>query len=549
MFNFLEETLLREYFLCSAVLGEFAPAKQLFNRLTRAFDVATRRANALFNLTEQEAVKEIATASDANRYKRITQFCLETNQHGLYDATTDALIRIKSESLAAAAKAEICLNSKTTQSNVYQVLLDRAGSGCVDALRILGLLELYGLFVERNVEQGVDNLLKASQWGDVVSMFLLIREGVSVDYVYRNFYAAAKNTPYSALIGIVNKDGVIDCDNCGNAEITLLNKMINAKLVNKSVYSPAHARVLYATGISREDKEKILLSENRQLLSEVVNLPIYSPASELRCQVDALNKMPLCREEEERQIATALCNRDLRTWSNYKPLCISCDSLYLQKLHAKALENCFRGEMVERIYVSELSERDFEPTANNVFVRRCKSVSDNERVVKSNNDTGNVFLLFLNGDLSDGVLRHVKEFLSTAWRHKVQLLHPSVTLNFSYALPICICDSLNAKKLKNLVETVQIAAVNGDEQSRLIDEMLDKKAVLYFGRKVEITDNALTLLSDVSLEDAEKIIDTAFRAMRVKFVNADRIAFAIGPFVDAYKQQHGERSYGFGRVQ
>ena len=547
MFSFLEETLLREYFLHNAVLGEFTPTKQLFNRLTSAFDVPKRRANFLYNLTEQEAVKEIVRTMDANRYKRIIQYFEESNSPSLYDVQTDTLIRIKSESLAAATKAEICPDGITTQSSVYQLLLDRANSGCVDALRILGTLQFYGLFVKKNAEQGVENLLKASQWGDVVSMFLLIRAGANIGYVYRNFYAAAQNTPYSTFAAIVQKD-VADLSIHTNAEIVLLNKMFNSKLVNKSVYSPSHARVLYATGISREDKEKILLSDNKQLLGEVVNLPIYSPASELRCQVDVIKNMTLCREDEQYQIATALQNRDLRTWSNYKPLCVSTDSLYLQKLHAKAIESCFRGEMVERIYVSELSERDFEPTANNVFVRRCKSVADNERVVKRNNDTGNVFLLFLNGDISDSVLRHVREFLSTAWRHKVQLLHPSITLNFSYALPICICDSANAKKLKNLVDTVQIAVVNDDEHSRLIDEMLAKKAKLYFGRSVEITDNATNLMSELTLEDAEKIIDTAFRAMRVKFENVDKIAFAIQPFVDAYKQQHGERSYGFGRV-
>ena len=547
MFNFLEETLLREYFLHNAVLGEFTPSRQLFDRLTKAFDIPTKRANALYNLTEQVAVKEIATVTEANRYKRANQYLRENNRPSLYDEQTDALIIIKSEALAAANRQEMCSDLKTTQNNVYQVLFERANGGCVDALRILGTLELYGLFVEMNVEQGVENLLKAGQWGDVVSMFLLIREGVRVDYVNRNFYASALNTPYAALVDIVGNDD--DCAHCGNAEIALLNKMVNAKLVNKNVYSPAHARVLYATGISREDKEKILLSENKQILSEVVNLPIYSPESEMRCRVEALDYMPINREDERMQIATALCNRDLRTWSNYKPLCISCDSLYLQKLHARAIENCFQGEMVERIYVSELAERDFEPTLNNVFVRRCKSVSDNERVIKRNNDTSNVFLLFLNGDISDTVLRHVKEFLLTAWRHKVQLLHPSVTLDFSYAMPICICDSANAKKLKNLVDTVQVGAVTADEQSRLIDEMIDKKAILYFGRTVEITDNATKLMSDLSLEDAEKVIDAAFRAMRVKFINADKIAFAIQPFVESYKQQHGERGYGFGRVQ
>ena len=544
MFTFLEETLLREYFLQCAVLGEYAPNKQLFNCLTKAFDLSSRKANTLFNLTEQEAVREIATAGDANRYKRIAQFRQETGEAPLYDAQTDALITIKSEAIAQASRTELRTESKTTQSNVYQTLLDRAGSGLVDALRILGTLQLYGLFVDKNVAAGIDNLLKASQWGDVVSMLLLVRAGVDVDYVNRNFYAATRNTPYAALFDVANLQNAPELGQF-SAEYALLNKLFNAKVVKRAIFSPAHAHVLYATGISREDKEKILLSENRQLLSDVVNLPIYSPATELRCQPERVVTI-LGRVAEQELIVTALQNRDLRTYTNYKPLCLAINSLYLQKLYAKAIENSFRGEMVERIYVSELESRDFEPTANNVFVRHCKTVSDNEGVVKQKNDTGNVFLLFLNGDLSDGVLKRVKEFLSTAWRRQVQLLHPSVTLNFSYALPIVICDAANAKKLKNLVETVHIADANAEESRIAIDDLLRKEASKFFGRSVEITDNAGELLAQVSLEGAEEILETAFKTLRAKYQNQDKVAFAIKPYVEAYKQQHGERSYGFG---
>lgn len=544
MFTFLEETLLREYFLHNAVLGEFTPNKPLFNCLTKAFGVGSRRSNTLFNLTEQEAVREIATAGDANRYKRIAQFRQETGSAPLYDSQTDHLITIKSEAIAQAVRTEMRTETKTTQSNVYQTLLDRASSGCVDALRVLGSLQLYGLFVDKNVASGIDNLLKASQWGDVVSMFLLVRAGVDVDYVNRNFYVATRNTPYGELFEIANLQNAGERYQ-GNAEYALLNKLINSKLVKRSIFSPAHAHVLYATGISREDKEKILLSQNSQLLSDVSNLPIYSPAGELRCQPESVTTI-LGRVAEQELIVTALQNRDLRTYTNYKPLCLAINSPYLQKLYAKAIENSFRGEMVERIYVSELESRDFEPTANNVFVRHCKTVSDNERVVKQYNDTGNVFLLFVNGDISDSVLKRVKEFLSTAWRRQVQLLHPSVTLNFSYALPVVICDAANAKKLKNLVETVQIADANAEEYRTVIDDLLCKKASKFFGRSVEITDNACELLAQVSLEGAEEILETAFKTLRAKYQNQDKVAFAIKPFVDAYKQQHGERSYGFG---
>lgn len=545
MFSFLEETLLREYFLHNAVLGEFTPAKKLFACLAEAFDVSTRQANMLFKLTEQEAVAEIATEADANRYKRITQFLQETGKSALYDSQTDSLITIKSEALAVATKAELCLQGKATQSKVYQVLLERASSGSIEALRVLGVLQLNGLFVEKNLSQGRENLAKAAEWGDVLAMFLLKRAGVSYSHIERNFYTATLNTPYAILNTIAKTNGDTAEEKGVNAEMALLNKMFNSKLVNRHVYSPAHAHVLYATGISIEDKEKILLSENKQLLTDVLNLPIYRPVDELLCEVDGIAAMPLHRESEQEKIVAALNNRDLRSWSNYKPLCLCAGSVYLQKIYAKAIATCFKGEMVQRIFVSELQERDFEPTANNVFVRSCKCVSDTNRIVKDKNDTSNVFLLFLNGDLSDSVMRHVKDFLSTYWRRQVRLSNPAITLNFSYALPICICDAANAKKLSGLVETVQIADVDSDETSKVLDEMLREKAMLYFGKSVDVTDRHL--LESETLEAAEEIVTTAFRAKRVSFKNSNKVSFEIKPFIDGYKQQHDVRtSYGFG---
>lgn len=533
MFNFVEETLLREYFLHGSVLGEFAPCKKIFDYLAKAFDLPARRAKTLFNLTEQESVKEIATGKDANRYKRIVQFLRESNRESLYDAQTDALITVKSEAIAVATESRMCLESKTTGSKLYQTLQNRASSGDVAAMRILGVLQLNGLFVEKDVTSGETNLVKAAEWGDVISAFLLIRHGANHPHVESNFYAATHNTPYSALVAIAKMEQFqTEQSGDGDTEIELLNRLFNQKLVKRNVYSPSHARVLYATGISREDKEKVLFSENNQLVAEVANLPIYKPTTELPCHVEGITNLSLQREKEQNQLVCALQNRDLRTWSKYKPLCLATNSPYLQQIYAKALERCFEGEAVSRIRVANLQESDFEPTANNVFVRASKG--------------GNVFLLFVNGEVSDWALKRVKDFLVTDLRRQFRLVRPSLTLNLSYVLPICICDGTNAQKLKGLVETVQIADVDSDETSKILEHILRKKSRFYFNQSVEITDKPLELLANFTLEQSEDIIDMAFRSMRAKFNGEDKVAFALKPFVDGYKQQFGQRSYGFG---
>lgn len=545
MFSFLEELFLKEYFLHIAILGNNCAKLETFYYLAKSFKIPENRAKTLFELTEQQSVQEITSEADANRYKRIAQFQAISNKPNIYDEQTDAIITIKTESITTASQMDLCMDIKTTKSKIYQMLLDRANCGNVDAMRVLGTLQINGIFAEKNWSVGKDYLIKAAEWGDVVAMFLLIRAGVDDFKLKNNFYFATQNTPFSDLHKIANIDSFITTAN--QSGILLLNKLFAQKTVKQNIYSQPHAHVIYATGISNEEKEKLLFSENKQYLSDALNLPIYRPTDTgLHCRLSSISEMPISREKEQNQIIAALRNRDLRGFSTYRPLCLCTNSQYVQELYAKAVANCFRDEFVQRIDVSSLQEFDFEPTSNNVFVRSCKYGSNEVELQKLKNDTNNVFVLFLNGDIPGSILRHIKEFLSTEWRRQFRLIRPCVTLDFSYTLPICICDSYNAKKLKMLVETIQISDIDSGEASKLIGEMLDQKAKLYFDKNIELTDNAVESLAKLPLETAEEIIDTAYRSQRAQLGSSDKVAFAIKPYVESYNRQHGERTFGFG---
>lgn len=544
MFSFLEELFLKEYFLHNAILGNYCSKQETFDFLAKIFKISDKKANILYELAEQQSVQEITTEADACRYKRIGQFRTINNKTNLFDEQTDAIITIKTEAIVIAAQMDLCVESKCTKSKLYQLLLDRSNCGYVDALRVLGTLQVTGLFVEKNRQAGQKNLAKASEWGDVVAMFLLVRLGVVDSTLQNNFYFATQDTPYWELYKIADVEPFIPSEE--QAEVLLLNKLFTYRTVKQNVYSEPHAHVIYATGISNEDKERLLFSDNKQLLSDALNLPIYRPINvDLECNWGELRLMALDRRNEQNQVIASLRNRDLRRLSTYRPLCLCTNSQYLQEQYARALEKCFDNTLVQRITVGGLQEIDFEPTSNNVFVRSCKC-DDELGLQKIKNDTNNVFILFLNGEISNATMKHIKEFLSTEYRRQFRLLRPNLTLDFSYTLPICICDSDNAKKIKTLVETIQIAELESEESLKVINEMLETKAKLYFGNNVELTDNAVELLSKFAVEEAEEIIDIAFRSQRALQDSCNNISFAITPYIKTYDRQHGERTFGFG---
>ena len=544
MFSFLEELFLKEYFLHSSILGNYCAKHEVFDYLAKIFKISDKKAKILYELAEQQSVQEITTEADACRYKRVGQFRAINNKPNLFDEQTDAIITIKTEAIALAAQMDLCVESRCTKSKLYQMLLDRANCGYVDALRVLGTLQIAGLFVEKNIQADKKSLAKASEWGDVVAMFLLVRLGVVDFTLQNNFYFATQDTPYWELYKIADAKSFIPIEE--QAEILLLNKLFTYRAVKQNVYSEPHAHIIYASGISNEDKEKLLFSENKQLLSEALSLPIHRPINvDLECNWDPLKQMTLDRPSEQHQVIASLRNRDLRRLSAYRPLCICINSQYLREQYARALEKCFDNNLVQRINVGGLQEIDFEPTSNNVFVRSCKC-DDELGLQKIKNDTNNVFILYLNGEISNSTMKHVKEFLSTEYRRQFRLLRPNITLDFSYTLPICICDSDNAKKLKTLVETIQIAELESEESLKVISVMLETKAKLYFGNNVELTDNAVELLSKFTVEEAEEIIDNAFRSQRALQDSYGNVSFAIKPYIETYDRQHRERTFGFG---
>ena len=197
--------------------------------------------------------------------------------------------------------------------------------------------------------------------------------------------------------------------------------------------------------------------------------------------------------------------------------------------YADLIPRCFRGCHVERIEVSDLSECDFEPTKNNIFVRSCDE------------DSFNIYLLFFRGEVGDREFDLARNFLQSDKRSKFRLNHPGITLDLSAVLPICLADGENAKKLRPYCDVIRISEPAEEEKQSFLRRILAEKASVYGISSLTAEEKLAEKLTRYPVDEIETICDTAIREHRMQTLTLTEET--VRPYM---KSAGAKRAYGFG---
>lgn len=535
MFSILIETFLYEYYLYDCVLGELYDRKSLFHFLGDIFCLAKNEIADLFGLTESEAVRKIKTEDGFKRFKRIKQYNAFVGNEQECSEMEDSLIAIKGNAIKIVSQSGMSADGESTQTSVIKTLMCGVENGNILALKIMGILKCEGIFVETDLGGGINYLKKAMRWGDIAASLAIFKySDIDKAKLIKTLNASVSNTPYEFLPELIADRYGVSTANGYDEETLLIRKAVGANKLNKDTYDSMYARLIFSETIGIKDKERILFSENKEMVSETCDLPLRLNYADLTIDDTAMENLPLYRESEIKGIVGSLCDSDLRASDSFRPMCLCSNSEYVLETYASAVNKALQSTHIEKIEVAELREFDFEPTKNNVFVR-CL----NER-------KNNVYLLVFKGNISDVAIELTKTVLRSEKRRKFRLHHPTVTLDLSPVLPICICDKENAKKLKNLVELIELAPVQIEEKPRVINQILENKRRLYNLGEVVISGDVIERLYALPVENTEKILDRAIRENRKIGQTLELTLDAVKPYLN--RKTGGSNAYGFGGV-
>lgn len=531
MNNCIKEMFLREYFTAEALLGPLHDGERMFYCLSDIYMIPCSEAEKTVALTKRRSVREIDTVLRYYRYLRLKQLADESGSPFVVCDEEREMIEIKGGAIVAADKNKLLAPKNASGIAVYSQLEANANRGAIDAMRILGIILCEGIFVDKNTAAGKALLQKTSRWNNIGGMLASLKYGFDRRADYARLYTVAGG-PYSTLVSAAAErygmSGAVE----KAEECALLDCAVGLGKLDSEIYVPTSARLIYGRIISLQDRRRILVSDNRELINDADDLPLKLEFGDIEFDERAFDRMAVCRETEREKILQAVYNSDLRASKSYREMCLCSDSEYIQDAYADALADMFGDSAVTRIECSALCDEDITPTKNNIFVRSCDE------------DKNNVFLIFMRGDVKPNAAAVVKMFLTGDKRKNMRLTVPSVGIDLGAVLPVCICDKNNARALKALCDVIDLANVGEHEKNAVIDGLLKSKAEYYGLKSVKANDAARKLLVSNDADDTARIIDKAVRDNRKK----GKSITLTEAMVEAYC---GERAgaagkYGFG---
>lgn len=531
MFHTTAELFLHTYFLLDETAGKLVgDSKLLFQKLYAVFLLPERDADALYALTQREEVRRIDSYDDYARVCRIREYAALADTDVALPAELDEIVSIKGEALREARRLGCEVNTAATETAVCKALTESANTGLTVALCTLGFLQCEGIYVERNARLGVKNLERAARWNFVEGILFALYYGDNRLTNMERLYTVTRGTLYEEIYEAASKAYGIDGARI-LPESKMLQKAFGAGILKPEIYTSQYSRFIFSPILTLRDKERALFSGHREIVAETADLPLKLCFGELAFDPTAIACLPLAREQEKDEVRRLTLNADMRGETAYRPVCLSADSQYLLSLYMKAMGKAFPSAHIERIDVADLNGYDFEPTRNNVFVRGCDE------------DRQNVYLLYFKGVIDDGVMNAVKKFLQSDKRKSFGLQHPAAVLDLSPVLPICFCDTQNARLLRLCCDVIALAPVGEAEKSELLAYLLQAKAVQYKMQSVRADGEVLKMLAQYPIDRAEEIVDRAVRFHR----GEDAFVLTAQIVTQTAAEDTGERTrYGFG---
>lgn len=532
MLNATVEMFMSQYFLFRAVLGKYLTnSKELFLALSRICLIPKADRDKLYDLAENETAEQINTEKEFMQHQRMQKYSKLIGAAQKPNHEWEEIVRIKGNAILIAQSYNLVPDGDASRNVVYTILSSAATSGTILAMQMMGILQCEGIFFDKNEKAGLKNLSKAADWNDGISILALLYYcNDSRTFNMARLRQVIKYTPFLCLYdAALLQYGPVDRVEVD--EVKLLYKAFGSGVLKQEVYDPQYARVLNSKALYIKDKEKTVLSQNKELLSIIGDLPLkLSHESIMTVDVNTVQNVPLKRKTEIATIVQSLKNSDLRELPAYRPLCLCSDSKYILNMYANAIATNSKGTHIEVIDVGELIEYDFEPTPNNIFVRSI------------NEDKDNRLLLFFNGDIPERKIEAVKSILQSSRRTKFHLNSPNITLNLGAVLPICFCDKRNMPLLKPYCDIVTLSSVTADELTIAINDILVSKEILYGVGKIKLDGKVTDIFGGYDIDTAEKIIDSAVRARREK----GAIITLSRDILREYKSDNENSRIGFG---
>lgn len=531
-----KEQFLSEYFIASTMVDSMMneeEKKSLFFSLSQAFLIDTQIAKRLWEISQRQRVREIVTANDFNMYGRINQYITQIMRASLNSDEEESMIAVKGGAIEDTAAFELPQREDISKESIFKAIVFKAGEGCIMAMRLLAIMQIEGIYIDKDMSSGLKNLQRASKWNDVNASML---------YLY--YGKEDKERCCNRLLSVLEKRCLKDLAKVvigaygqfvtGKRDdvAEFLEKAFCTAVLDRDLYCRTKARIIFSDIMPLSNKEAIIFSmDAKQLHSPVCDLPLKLKRDmDYSLDGSAFENMIFQRPDEQEKILREAQNFDLCRLAGYMPMCLCSDSAVVVKSYIEAIKRLLPKANIEIIEVRGLGADDLNRGYNNVFVKSCDE------------NKFNVYVMVYRGMIDAKVMEESLKFLQSFKRREFRL-STGVELDLSSILPICVCDQVNDEILKRYCHVINLADADLGEKRRLVDEILTRKAKLYGIEEISLEEDVRPSIEQLSADNIDKALDRAILAQRKK---SDRMMLGmqmLGKIITDYKSNN---KFGFG---
>ena len=503
-FEYLLEPFLVRFYLLESLCGSFISAQQrsrMFTELAGIFCLEDSRElreyERLSALPHFQAVEDL---SSYGRLCRTIEFADLTDQH---TDLTDRDRRILAQKRKAmTAKAELLPQGKNlTRETVASALTVKAENGSVDAMMALAYLEYHGIFGCADRENALRRARLCGRWNDLFGNLFCIA-----------YDAEGRQPCYDTLATVLRSAGerpvlLHICAFTGHTgetarlpEARLMEKAFARDIVKRGTYDRAFAKAAFSRLIGMEDKEKLLLDPQRELLEA---LPLDLKEEGLHFDDSVAQRLALQREDELRRIAQNFAVAQQCPAQVYKPLLIIGTQDYPVRMYGDMIRRALGETPVVELDAGTLTDADFAGTVSNVFLRGLSQTRAADPV----------FLIRDCQELSDHYAEELLKVLDPAYRCRFKLFQPAVSLDLTKLRFVLLATGRTSgvRKLAAGCDALNVRRIAPEEKDAVIADVFCSCATAFGCAGLQLEAEARRYLSGFEIHQVQQLLDSAIR--------------------------------------
>lgn len=507
-YSALLEPLLAKYYLLCSVCNAYMSDEEdrrIFSLLSSVFCVSENSLTDTYYMESQkEHFKVISDFRSYERFCRTAEFAKNSGQNiemTEFDRVILAQKReamIISDSLFRACK-------HLTKENINEILLLFSNNGSVDAMSMHAFMEYHGICMKKDSESAKKTIRRCAGWNDLFANLM----GLSYDkenserYFNRLFTVmntTSKREAFEHIRECFGYSGALTEDRVAK----IINKAFGMGIVRRELYDRAFSKVAHSSVISAEDKEKLLLTKQKDALPALSDLPFdIKKKGNILCDEKCTDLPVIKREWEMTKImqnlaVSAACPREV-----YRPLLIISSDEYVSEMYSEMIKKGIGDVRSVTISAGTMSGGDLAHSRENFILRGlCET-----------KDANTVFFIKDCEELDDANLEDMCRLLESEYRKKYRLSAPPVSMDLSTVGFVLFANEQNpaVTALSHFCDTVRTAKINQSEKKTVIASIFEQKKEAFAHRDVQMSDGCVEYLCSYDVKQSDRIIDEALR--------------------------------------